>query len=358
MQNGRSRALGSLGSGKNLLDPVLALLDVELLPAPTLLLDLLDLLGEGRIGTDGGVGLLVNFRDLVGLNSVLDELAKAGVVLPSISLLEGLLVISNVLTEDALLQNLGLELLGLSVVAGEPPLTVGDLKATIDGTLEGGEDLGSGGRAVETHIEVAGERAGRVIDVLNVVDLSVDFLVANVLGVQLELLEETAGGKETHAVGGGIVGQTGLDSVPGELVRVGGGEDVITVDLGKGHLGDDVGVGDTDNEAVLGAVVLVLVLGNEPLAGTVIGLTLTPAPVLDLEALEVSLVLHKLDENLSWWGKKKRKSDIADESILFPFFAFVPQIAVPKEREWRDQLTIAAVVCGRKREKREREGLF
>jgi hypothetical protein len=130
------RALGGHGGGKDLLDPVLALLDVAPLLAPMLLLDLLlCLLGEGRISADGGVGLLVNLGDLGGLDAVLDVLAEEGLVLLGLLLLEGLLVVGNVLTEDALLENLGVKLLALSVVAGEPLLAVGDQETTINGTL-------------------------------------------------------------------------------------------------------------------------------------------------------------------------------------------------------------------------------
>ena len=64
------------------------------------------------------------------------------------------------------------------------------------------------------------------------------------------------------------------------------------------HLADDVLVGETDNQAVLGSVVLVLVLNDQPLTGIVVGLSL-PAPLeLDLVPLEVGLVLHKFNECL------------------------------------------------------------
>ena len=251
------------------------------------------------------MGLLVDLGDLGGLDAVLDVLAEKGLVLLGLVSLEGLLVLGDVLTENTLLKDFGVELLGLSVVAGEPLLAVGDQETTIDGTLEGGEDLGTSGGAVETDIKVGSEGAGGISNLLNIENLAINGLVASIVGVQLELLEETAGAKETHGVGGGVVGQTGLDAVLRELVGVGGGEDVVTVKLGSHNLGDDVRVGGADDEAVLGASVLVLVLSNEPLAGIVVGLALTPAPVLDLEALEVSLVLDHLDEDLKERNRKK-----------------------------------------------------
>ena len=58
-------------------------------------------------------------------------------------------------------------------------------------------------------------------------------------------------------------------------MRVGRGEDDITGDLGVDDLGDNVLVGEADDEAVLWRVVLVLRLGHEALSGIVIGLSLS-----------------------------------------------------------------------------------
>lgn len=55
---------------------------------------------------------------------------------------------------------------------------------------------------------------------------------------------------------------------------VGGGENKVTLELGVDNLTDDVPVGDSDNQTELRRVVLVLGLGDQPLAGIVIGLTL------------------------------------------------------------------------------------
>jgi hypothetical protein len=45
---------------------------------------------------------------------------------------------------------------------------------------------------------------------------------------------------------------------------------------------DDVPVGEADDQTVLGGTVLVLGLGDQPLAGIVVGLALSAALVLDL----------------------------------------------------------------------------
>jgi hypothetical protein len=65
-------------------------------------------------------------------------------------------------------------------------------------------------------------------------------------------------------------------------MAVSGAEDLVAVDLGGDDLGDDVAVGEADNQTVLGGVVLVLGLGDEALAGVVVGLTRTTTLVLDL----------------------------------------------------------------------------
>ena len=65
---------------------------------------------------------------------------------------------------------------------------------------------------------------------------------------------------------------------------VGSAEDLVAANLGGDDLGDDIAVGEADNESVLGSVVLVLGLGDQALAGIVVGFTLSATLVLDLVA--------------------------------------------------------------------------
>lgn len=58
-------------------------------------------------------------------------------------------------------------------------------------------------------------------------------------------------------------------------MSVGGSEDNVTLDLGVDDLSDDVLVGESDDETVLGAVVLVLGLCDETLSGVEVGLALS-----------------------------------------------------------------------------------
>jgi hypothetical protein len=191
---------------------------------------------------------------------------------------------------------------------------VGDVDSTIAGTLHGTENTGTSGGPLKTDIENGLEGAAALLRLLGELVLTVGLGNTLEFLVQAELGESTAGEKETGSVGGGPVGETVLDAVAGELVRVGGGEDLVTDNLRGDDLHDDlysrqkfphnqlscflylefliwnlgkktyVLVGEADNEPVLGRIVLVLRLGDQPLTGIVIGLSLTSTTVLGLVA--------------------------------------------------------------------------
>ena len=81
-------------------------------------------------------------------------------------------------------------------------------------------------------------------------------------------------------------------------MAVGSGQNTISFETSISDLTTDILVGSTDNHAVLGGIILILVLNDKALAGIVIGLAFTAPPELNLEALEVSLILHYLNERL------------------------------------------------------------
>ena len=81
-----------------------------------------------------------------------------------------------------------------------------------------------------------------------------------------------------------------LDTVGLEFVRVGSAEDLVASDFGGDNLGDDIAVGEADDQAVLGSVILVLGLGDETLSGVVVGLTRPTTLVLGLVATVMPLV--------------------------------------------------------------------
>lgn len=261
----------TLSLGELVVTELLGLLLPEVLGLLLLTLDLL----EGIL-TDLLVGILVELLKTVGLNVVVDVALELGLVALLIVVGESLHVLSDVTGEDVLAEGLGVELLGLNVETGETLLGVGDVKTTVGGTLHGGEDTGTGGGAGQTDIKVDLEGAA-----LLTIDLS--GLGQGVLAISLldtsegvldaELVDGTAGDQETDRVGGGPVGKTVLNTVSLELVGVGSDEDLVTSDLGGDDLADDVAVGEANDQAVLGGVVLVLGLGDETLAGVVVGLS-------------------------------------------------------------------------------------
>lgn len=81
------------------------------------------------------------------------------------------------------------------------------------------------------------------------------------------------------------------------------GQDKVALDLCVDDLANDVRVGETNDKAILGRVILVLVLNDQALASIVVSLALASAAVLDLVALEVGLVLDSLDERLQHHGR-------------------------------------------------------
>ena len=91
--------------------------------------------------------------------------------------------------------------------------------------------------------------------------------------VEAEFLESATSEQEASGISGSPVGQTMLDAVAFELMSIGGTEDLVTGDLRGDDLGDDIAVGETNDETVLWCAVLVLRLGDEALAGVVVSLT-------------------------------------------------------------------------------------
>ena len=183
-------------------------------------------------------------------------------------------VLGDVATEDVLLQDLSIELLGLWVVAWEALLVVGDVDTTVGSTLEGTEHTRTSRRALETDVEVALERPGSILVVkgLGHGEGAIGLLLTLVLVGKAKLGQGTASGKETSRVGwrskselmSGLrevrrltsspVGETVVDAVAGELARAGVGEDEVTLDARVDDLDDDLLVGEANDQAVLGGV--------------------------------------------------------------------------------------------------------
>ena len=79
-----------------------------------------------------------------------------------ILLLQTLHVLSDVTTENVLLQHLSIQLLAFWVITWEALLVVGDIETAVTGALESTEHTGTGGGSLETNIEVDLERSGSI----------------------------------------------------------------------------------------------------------------------------------------------------------------------------------------------------
>ena len=203
------------------------------------------------------------------------------------------------LLDDLLASLSGGGLLLLKVVAGEALGVVGHVDAAVNCTLEGSEDSVAGGGSHETDVEESAEGSLLFVDSLGAVDIeefSVGSLNTLVETVKLEVLEESTGNEETGGVGGGVVGETSLETESLELLGVSLSKDSIALDSGVDDLNDDAAVGSSDAQSVLLGVVLVLVLLDESSSGLVVSLSLASASELDLISGVVRSGLHGLDE--------------------------------------------------------------
>lgn len=273
---------GSLLGGNTLL----ALLQSELLGVSELLegggVVEVGLLGGSGISADLLVGVGVDLLEHVSGDSGLDVARELLLVHLGVLLLEGVHVLGDGLSEDLVAVSLSVVGLLLAVVTVEADVTVGDIETSIVAALQHGEHTSSGGSTAETNIEVAAERTllADLSDVVGLLvtlaglNLTIDLLVTLVHLSHAELGQQTASAQETGAVSSGVVGETQLHSIAGELSGGGRADHAVTNDLGSDDLGNDLVVGDTGHESVLGGVVLVLGLDDQSLTSVVVGLSL------------------------------------------------------------------------------------
>ena len=135
-----------------------------------------------------------------------------------------------------------------------------NVNASVTGALHTTEDTSSSGCAGKTNVKEALERPAALsiftFGSFGQLVFSVGFLDAGEIFIKAKLLQSTTSDQETGGVGSGPVGETMGDTVGLELVSVCGTEDLVASDFGGDNLADDVAVGEADNEAVFGSVVL------------------------------------------------------------------------------------------------------
>jgi hypothetical protein len=239
-----------------------------------------DLLG---VGADGLVHLLQSRLNGVAVNAVGEVDREMTLVLLLIVVKHLSHVLGDVLAHDPGDVGLGVEGLGVLGVPGEPLVVVGDVEAAVAGSLEGAEHASTGGGVLDADIKESSERASLLVNLLHIVsaavvlarhDISVNILNTRVQLVHAELLQQAASQEQTSAVGSGVVLKAGGKAVLEELLGVGRAEHVVALDLGGDDLAENISVGEADDETVLGGFVLVLVLGDQFVTLTVVGLSL------------------------------------------------------------------------------------
>jgi hypothetical protein len=243
-----------------------------------------------RVGPDGSVHLFVELLELHALESLLPFGELLVELLFSLAL-QHIVVVLDVTTEDVLTMFLGIEgrlsflgfnglttLVGadlgrLDVVTGETLVLVRDVETAIGSTLHGTEDTVTGGGADETDIEESLEGSSVLNVISDVVEGAIDLLVAGESISKAFLCEESSGTEETCAVSGSVVGETSLKTVLFEVLRVGGGHDLVTLKSNVNHLGDYTFVGTAHAESVLACVILILLLVDKALTSIIVGLS-------------------------------------------------------------------------------------
>jgi hypothetical protein len=232
----------------------------------------------------GGVDLLVQLLEVISLQIVGNIGSEVLLVVFLVVLLHLAHVVGDVLAHDVLLVDGGVELVSISGVAGETLVGVGDVQATVAGTLHGTEDTSTGGGVLDADIEEGAEGLLLVVELLDVVgatvvalgghDLAGGLLNTSVDLIKANLLQESASAEKASAVSSGVVLKADTEAVFGELGGGSRAENLVTLDLGVDDLDENESVGEANNKAVLRGLVLVLVLGDELVALTVVSAAL------------------------------------------------------------------------------------
>ena len=239
---------------------------------------------------------LIQLLQAISLDPILNVSGKLGLVLGVIFLLKIFHVLADVSAKDTFAVHIGVVLFGITIISRETLFGMGNVQTSVSGTLECAEDTASSRGGLASDVEEGAEGTLVLIDLVNEIgalahfglhNASIDFGVAFIDVIEADFLEEAASTQQSGAVGRGVVLETDLKSVAGQLVRAGAGQDAISVNERVHNLTNDLLVGETDNKAVFGRLVFVLRLAAEAFALTVVSAALATTAELDLVAFEV-----------------------------------------------------------------------
>mmetsp|Transcript_15912 Transcript_15912/g.20137 ORF Transcript_15912/g.20137 Transcript_15912/m.20137 type:complete len:297 (+) Transcript_15912:312-1202(+) len=251
------------------------------------------LLGRRRILPDSLMHTLIKLLQTIRFYVLGNVASKLLLVLLVIFLLQVLHVLTNVSSKDTLLVHISIIILAITIVSGETLLRVRNVKSTICGTLESTKNTASSGSSLAPNIEESAEGTLVLINLIHkvsfLVPLSLDHFsihlrVSLIHIVQTNLLQQTPRTEQSGAVRSSVVLQSNLESVPTQLGGCSGSQNAIAIDERVGDLTNNLTVGKSNDETVLGGLVLVLGLGAETFALAVIGFTFATTAVFHLVA--------------------------------------------------------------------------
>merc|ERR1712122_227099 len=163
------------------------------LGGPSLLGDLLFwFLGSGGVFSDCSMCLGIHSFDAISSNSVLDEGSKLSLVCIFIFFNKMSHIISDVFTEDMITVNGGIEFGSFLVVSREPLGGMRDIQTSIDSTLHGTEDTGSGGCSCKTYVQASMECSWTIIQVFDFKMFSVNLGTSFIHTIKVEFLQNSS----------------------------------------------------------------------------------------------------------------------------------------------------------------------
>mmetsp|Transcript_79931 Transcript_79931/g.147077 ORF Transcript_79931/g.147077 Transcript_79931/m.147077 type:complete len:273 (-) Transcript_79931:22-840(-) len=261
------------------------------------------------------MSLRVHLLKLLCINVILNELGKVSLILGWIFFLQHLHVLLHMAAKNALLVGFGIILGILSLLFGwletwEVLGTVGNVKSTIDGTFQSTPHPRTHTSAPDADVKNGLEWSLLGILILDVVLLSVQFLLTLEGLIKAKRLQSTAGDEQAGCIGSGVVLVAAGDAELGELIRACMRHDDIACNGGIRNLADNPLVRQAYNQPVLLVIELVLVLPDHLATGLEVSLALAATTLFHLVTFEERFILQDLDKCHDASALQKRRMQI------------------------------------------------
>mmetsp|Transcript_8879 Transcript_8879/g.13717 ORF Transcript_8879/g.13717 Transcript_8879/m.13717 type:complete len:314 (-) Transcript_8879:20-961(-) len=252
------------------------------------------------------MNLRILFLQFVGIESCCNVLTEMLGVLLRVDILQLLHIVTNVSAKNFVRMHICLVFIFLVAFAlletRKASLRVRNVQTAIDRAFQRSKHSCASTGPRQSNVQQALEWTANLvvwfpahIGHLRAKLVAVEFLLARVHFVQFEFLQQTSCQQETSAIKRSVVGQTDIETVTFEFVRVRSAQDLIANHLGRRHLTNNVSVAFAHNESPLWCVVLALVLFDESASQRIIGLAFTTTSHLHFETFVVILVLDQFN---------------------------------------------------------------